>query len=345
MIACAGMVALRPFFGGPPRSPRDRPGDPAWGLALGPVLLAALGLACGLFPQPVEAWLVAPMVRAVAGTAMPEHLALWHGPGLPLILSLVTFVLGGLLYLLLDRIRDALAAAEPKLPRTEGWYDAALGATNGLALRVTEAVQNGRMTSYLRRTFVLMAALIWAALLIGRGDWPAPSVSVELIDWAIVLIITASIAVVLRTPSRLTAITALGGVGAGIAIIFVIYGAIDVAMTQLFVEVLVVVFLAIAMVRLPPTGEMPFRPRDALIAGGLGLGVTLALMSVLAIPLDRELTTYFEQTSAPVAFGRNIVNVILVDFRGFDTLGEIAVVVIAGVAAVAALNAGRRAPP
>ena len=70
----------------------------------------------------------------------------------------------------------------------------------------------------------------------------------------------------LRTPSRLTAITALGGVGAGIAIVFVLYGAIDVAMTQLFVEILVVVFLAIAMVRLPPAGALPFRAGNALVA-------------------------------------------------------------------------------
>ena len=75
---------------------------------------------------------------------------------------------------------------------------------------------------------------------------------------------------VLRTRSRLTAITALGGVGAGIAIIFVLYGAIDVAMTQLFVEILVVVFLAIAMVRLPPSGAVPFRAGNAPVAGCSG---------------------------------------------------------------------------
>ena len=85
---------------------------------------------------------------------------------------------------------------------------------------------------------------------------------------------------VLRTHSRLTAITALGGVGAGIAIIFVLYGAIDVAMTQLFVEILVVVFLAIAMVRLPPSGAVPFRAGNAAVAVLLGVAVTLAVLAV-----------------------------------------------------------------
>jgi multicomponent Na+:H+ antiporter subunit A len=148
--------------------------------------------------------------------------------------------------------------------------------------------------------------------------------------------------VVVRTHSRLTAITALGGIGAGIAIIFVVYGAIDVAMTQLFVEILVVVFLAIAMVRLPPSGAVPFRLGNAVVATVLGLGVTIALLSVLGAQLDPYLTTYFENRSYPEAHGKNIVNVILVDFRGFDTMGEISVIVIAGVAALAVLRAGRK---
>ena len=147
---------------------------------------------------------------------------------------------------------------------------------------------------------------------------------------------------ILTGRSRLTAICALGGVGAGIAVIFVLYGAIDVAMTQLFVEVLVVVFLAIAMVRLPPAGALPFRAGNAALALLLGAGVSLATLAVLATPLDPYLTTFFEQASVPKALGHNIVNVILVDFRGFDTMGEVSVVVIAGVAAIAALRAGRR---
>jgi multicomponent Na+:H+ antiporter subunit A len=271
------------------------------------------------------------------------RLALWHGLGAPLLLSLLTMAAGAALYLGLDRIRDALAAAEPSLPRTEGWYDAALRGLAAVARGVTGAVQDGRMTSYLRRTFLALALLTWGAVIAGQARWPRPALSDQLIDWAIVAIIVASIAVVLRTPSRLTAITALGGVGAGIAILFVLYGAVDVAMTQLFVEILVVVFLAIAMVRLPPAGTLPFHAGNALVAGLLGAGVALAVLSVLGLDLDLSLTRFFEAKSAPDAFGHNVVNVILVDFRGFDTLGEISVIVIAGLAATAALRAGRKA--
>lgn len=343
MVACGAMVAVRPFFFQPRKAPKDRPADPVWGLWLGPVILAVLGLLCGVLPGLVEHALIAPMVLAVSGHEMEGHLALWHGVGTPLYLSLATFAIGFILYLLLDPIRDGLAAAEPYLPRTEAWYDGALAGTLAATRFVTTRIQNGHMTTYLRNTFLVLGLLIWGALLSGDSIWPLFRIDIELIDWAIVAIITASIVVVLRTHQRLTAITALGGVGAGIAIIFVVYGAIDVAMTQLFVEILVVVFLAIAMVRLPRAEAIPFKALDAVVAGVLGLGVTVSLLSVLGTDLDLYLTEFFEENSTPVALGHNIVNVILVDFRGFDTMGEISVIVIACVAAVAVLRAGRKA--
>ncbi len=341
MIACAGLVAIRPFFGAR-RSPRDRPADPAWGLWLGPAALSILCLAFGLAPFAAEVGLVGPMVLSVTQEGMAEHLALWHGVNQALLLSLVTFAAGALLYLVIDRIREGLIAAEPDLPRTEVWYDEALAGLGRLAVTLTNWLQNGAMTTYLSRTFLALGLVIWMALLSGdTAAWPEPRTPLDIMEWAIVALIVASVAAVLLTHSRLTAIAALGGVGAGIALIFVLFGAIDVAMTQLFVEILVVIFLAIAMVRLPPTGVIPFRPGNAVVAGLLGSGVTITALAVLGTDLDLYMTDYFGATSAPEAKGRNIVNVILVDFRGFDTMGEIAVIVIAGIAAIAALRAGR----
>ncbi len=343
MFACAGLVAIRPFFGGPRRSPSDRPADPDWELWLGPAALAVLCLAFGLAPFAIERGLVAPMVLAVTGGPMPIDLNLWHGVNRALTLSLVTFALGYLLYRVIDRIRDTLAGIEPRLPRTESWYDEALAGLTGFAAAVTGRIQNGVMTTYLRRAFLALALAIWTALLLGRASsWPARATPLDVMEWAIVAIVLASTAAVLLTRSRLTAIVALSGIGAGVALIFVLFGAIDVAMTQLFVEILVVIFLAIAMVRLPPSGVPTFRPADAVVAGALGTAVTVTTLAVLGTDLDRNMTAFFEERSAPEALGRNIVNVILVDFRGLDTMGEIAVIVIAGVAAVAALRAGRK---
>ncbi|MEO0358147.1 MAG: hydrogen gas-evolving membrane-bound hydrogenase subunit E, partial [Pseudomonadota bacterium] len=107
------------------------------------------------------------------------------------------------------------------------------------------------------------------------------------------------------------------------------------------VETLVVVLVAVALLRLPhldPTGIKDVRPVDAVLALCVGLVTTLILLAVLESPLDRRLTDYFETASWPDAFGRNIVNVILVDFRALDTFGEIAVVVIAALSAYALLR-------
>ncbi len=107
MVACAGMVAIRPFFFAERRSPKDMPRDPAWGLRVGPIILATLGLLIGLFPWLIDHSIVLPMVTAVSGvTELPIHFALWHGVNTALILSLVTFALGFVLYLLLNVLRD-----------------------------------------------------------------------------------------------------------------------------------------------------------------------------------------------------------------------------------------------
>ncbi|MFD2239081.1 hydrogen gas-evolving membrane-bound hydrogenase subunit E [Aureimonas populi] len=339
MVAAAAMVSLRPLRGAL-RAPKASPRDPGWTLAAGPMLLAGAGLICGLMPAAIGQHLVGPMVEAVTGAPMSGDLGLWHGFNVALLLSVATWGLGALLYGRLDAIRDALAAAQGRLPRFEGWYDAMMVVIVQGSKAVTARIQSGRMTAYLAMSFATLAALLWVAVLSGEAAWPALP-RLALMEVAILVTIFASIAAVLRARSRLAAITALGGVGAGVAMIFTLYGAIDVAMTQLFVEILVVIFIAVAFVGLP-MGERPrFRPGHAGIALALGLGVTLTMLSVLGTDMDRRLTDFFEAASYEEAHGRNIVNVILVDFRGFDTLGEIAVLVIAGIATIAALRAGR----
>jgi multicomponent Na+:H+ antiporter subunit A len=163
----------------------------------------------------------------------------------------------------------------------------------------------------------------------------------DLIEWALVVIMVASIVLIVRTHSRLTAIAALGGVGSSIAIIFVLYGAIDVAMTQLFVEILVVIFLAIAMVRLPPSGVVPFR---AVQRGGRGRGRARRHDGDVARARHRPrplVDHLFRRKERAGSLGQHRER----DPRRLpriDTMGEVSVVVIAGIAAIAALRAGRR---
>jgi multicomponent Na+:H+ antiporter subunit A len=149
----------------------------------------------------------------------------------------------------------------------------------------------------------------------------------------VVVVVVAAVAAVVRAHSRVSAITSLGVVGFGIALVFVLFGAPDLAITQFLVETLVVIIIALVLARLP-SGAL--RSPDnggvrrvagvvALLGGALFAGLLLAVTSY---PLDRTLTEFFEAASYPAANGRNIVNVILVDFRGIDTLGEITVLAV-----------------
>jgi len=133
----------------------------------------------------------------------------------------------------------------------------------------------------------------------------------------------------------------IGTVGIGVALIFLIFGAPDVAVTQLMVESLSAVLFGIALLRLPGLTERRSRSRRAfhwLIAGAVGVSVTLILLAITAHPPDRQLATYFEENAFSLAHGLNIVNVILVDFRAFDTFGELSVVLLAGIGAWALLK-------
>lgn len=195
------------------------------------------------------------------------------------------------------------------------------------------------MTFYLRVTFGVMALTLWAGLLSSGLAFPDTHVRLTWFDLTIAVLAMIGTWVVVRTESRLIAISALGIVGAVVSIVFAMYGAIDVAMTQLLVDTLMVIFIAVALVRLPRVKLAKLTNHIAgVIAISLGAGVTLAMLAVLTVPIDLNMTEYFGQNSLTSALGRNVVNVILVDFRATDTLGEIAVVVIAALASIAAIK-------
>ncbi|MFO7558503.1 MAG: hydrogen gas-evolving membrane-bound hydrogenase subunit E, partial [Desulfobacterales bacterium] len=171
----------------------------------------------------------------------------------------------------------------------------------------------------------------------------------DLKQWLLLFLIFASVVSVVVTRSVLLAICALGVTGAGIAMIFLSFGAPDLALTQLLVETLTVIIVSIILLRLPSLSDkknvsLLKKGCDGLLALGMGLLVTILLLAVISDPTDRFMTEFFEQNSLVAAHGRNIVNVILVDFRSFDTLGEIIVVATAGLAGFALIQKRRRKP-
>ncbi len=351
MFAVAGIVAFRPFWRPPggemPKSPHEAP----WPMLAGPVILATLGLVFGLFPGVVQTALVNPTVAGFLGTAEgAATLKLWAGVNLPLMLSLATFAIGFILYAVHRPLRAYLARLDAAAPNFDRGWDRFLDWLKGLAAWQTRVIQTGVLRQYMWTTFAVIVVGVGATLAIkGNVNLAAAFDDVTWRNTAILLLICAGTILTMITRSRVAAITGLGVVGIGVALVFILFSAPDVAITQLLVETLVVVLVAVALLRLPfldKRGESDHRPADAMLAVAVGTVVTLTLLAVLNEPFDRRLTDYFDATSWPAAFGRNIVNVILVDFRALDTFGEIAVVVIAALASYALLRTtkGRKDP-
>jgi multicomponent Na+:H+ antiporter subunit A len=345
MVAVAGLLSWRIFFG--PRRPTPRvPHDPPKSMLAGPVLLACLGLLAGAAPGLVGAWLLDDAATAILGRPVEVPLKLWHGFTPVLAMSVATVALGLLILLGWERLMPRLrgVSAMDRFGPSRG-YDRALAGLVAWAEATTRAVQHGSLRGYMR-TLLLVAALAPLAVLAARGglDLPAGG-GLDPRAFAFGLVVLGALATVLAR-STFAAVMAVGLVGFGTALVFLTHGAPDVALTQFTVEVLLVVILATVLIRLPVQARDTRTPRqrqgDAAVAVALGGSVAALLLAVLAAPFDPRLGDWFGQNSVPGGHGRNVVNVILVDFRALDTLGEIAVLAIAAFAVIALLRGAAR---
>jgi len=346
MFAVALLVGFKPFLGKQSETPKH-PHEGGPGLWLGPVTLASLGLLAGLFNGVSEGLLVAPAVWAVAGAQVPVDLYLWGGFKTPLFLSAATIALGLVLLWRARGLSRWMAAAFDRLWGPDQGYDQFLDGLVGMARAVTGRLQSGTLRHYLLATFLVLAAVL-ALPMLTMGDLAIdPRLPAEdFYIWGVAALTLAGGFAIAVSRSRLIAILSMGVLGVSVALVFLLFSAPDLAFTQLMVETLSVVILALVIARLPIYRSdwrgWPRAARDAAIAGVVGIGFALLLMSIVSRPLDLALSEFFAARSYVEAYGRNIVNVILVDFRALDTFGEIAVVVIAGVAVMSLLAMGGR---
>ena len=344
MLVIAAAVAIKPFFGPEVHTPKHAHEGPAL-LWAGPVVLSLTGLAAALLAHSTGELFIGPMLSSLMGaqTAVELHLI----PGYisaPLILSIITVALGIGLFLMLDRLRAAVAGVLKAI----GWgpdkgFDQFVAAIVRLSTGITRLLQGGSMQTYMAVVFLATGAALLLPAVFANGmpqvpEWP----EFRFYEWAVILIAVAGLGAVLFANTRLTAIVTLGIQGFAVALIFMLFGAPDLSFTQFMVETLSVVILALVMTRLnlSPRDHRPMLARIVSlgIAGAVGLGFTLVLLAITQQPFDARLSEFFTQYSRVIAHGRNIVNVIIVDFRGFDTLGEIAVVVLTGLAVLALIR-------
>ncbi|WP_019956358.1 hydrogen gas-evolving membrane-bound hydrogenase subunit E [Yoonia vestfoldensis] len=341
MFAIGGIVGFRPFFSkAGPRMEGIK--EAKWPMLVGPLLLAFLGAGFGIFPGLLEVYLVDPTVAAILGEpGLAKPLHLWAGFNLPLALSVATFVIGYAIYAFATPLRALLVRLGDRSPSFDNGWDTLLAGVLAGAKWQTRVIQTGQLRFYIMVTFITTLVALAGTMVFRQAvTLPVAWSPVGLTDWLVFGLVLVGTGLTIVTQSRITAIAGLGVVGIGIALIFVLYSAPDVAITQLLVETLIVVLFAAAALRLPRLGAEPLNERwlDAVVAIGLGVSVSLILLMSTAGPIDRSLTDFFEASSYPDAFGQNIVNVILVDFRALDTFGEIAVVLVAAIGIFALLR-------
>ncbi|MCC5811392.1 MAG: putative monovalent cation/H+ antiporter subunit A [Ectothiorhodospiraceae bacterium] len=342
IVAMAAVFALRPFIGDLKETPK-KPHEAPLSMLIGPVVLASLSLIFGLVGFLPAAALVAPAVESVYGAPIDFDLYLWHGINLPLMLSVLAVALGLLLFWKWNAVL-AVFSRMTFIDRfgPERGYEKLMDGLVWLAAWQTRLLQNGYMRNYLITIVLTTVALTGWTLFVHAGSpMPLGDISFSLHEIVVAGLVVMGAIVASVTSSRLGAVATLGMVGFGIALIYVFFSAPDLGTTQIMVETLTVILLVLVLFRLPSFQKLSStasRMRDAVVAVSLGGLMTLLILAVNAVEVTEPISDQLVAWSYPEAHGRNIVNVILVDFRALDTLGEIFVVGLAAIGVYAMIR-------
>ncbi len=353
------------FFGPLAHDLPDEPHEPPRWMRVPIECLVLLCIAVGILPERVVGDVLAVAAHAVLGPTMPAYsLAIWHGVNLPLVMSAIALGGGVAAYLVLrNRFELAQRDRVPVLHRLKGaqlYENVLLGLSQGAAWLLRLAGTRRLQPQLL----VLMAAMVAVPVLLAQPvrDVVMPDLANADPLFALLWLIGAGCALAAAWKAkyhRLAALALVGGTGLATSVTFLWLSAPDLALTQLMVETVTTVLVLLGLRWLPPrfqpahlAGRIPAgtwlrRGRDGLVAVAGGLGLAAASYAVLSSPQDgagMKLREFFVLNALPEGGGANVVNVLLVDFRGFDTMGEITVLSAVALTVYALLRRFRPAP-
>jgi multicomponent Na+:H+ antiporter subunit A len=308
---------------------------------LAPAITALAGLTFGLFPD-VLSNLSSLASITINQNFESKHLALWHGFNPAFMLSLVSILAGIGWYFLSLKIKWKFNLKLLKALQPSKVYDYLFNGVISLGKWQTRKIQTGYLRNYAMVTLLTILILTGFTFLSKAGvRINTASIDIYAFELILGLIVLLALGFTLFTRSNISALLSLSVVGIAISLIFLEAGAPDLAITFFLIDALTITIFVLILHKLPKKmfRKKNFaRVRDAFISLGTGLLITLILLSITYEPLNSKLKTFYAENSYSVAKGKNMVNVILVDFRVLDTLGEIMVLTIAALGVFAIVN-------
>ncbi|MDQ0229786.1 Na+/H+ antiporter subunit A [Metabacillus malikii] len=325
-----------------PEKLKVTPHEAPIGMLISPIILASLVLIFFFFPSLLEYTIIEPAMASIIPSMLGAeekfhvHIYPWHGFNTELYMTIGVVIIGVIAYLLLTKWIGIYRFTPQKLTLNKG-YDATLRGLDKSSSKITRFYMTGFIRDYLSYIFIFMIVILGTSLILKEGF------SLDLTKTAPVGVYEAILAVVmvcgtitvLFAKSRLTSIIALGSVGYSLSLFFVLFRAPDLALTQLCVETVSVALFLLCFYHLPEfkkrEKKLSFNLKNLIISLGVGTIVTLLGLAANSQRISETISSYYVENSYKLAGGKNMVNVILVDFRGFDTLFEITVLGIAAL--------------
>lgn len=338
-----------------PEKLEHKPHEAPVGMLISPIILISLVIVFGLFPNLLSESLISPAMAAIlpgllgGGEKFDVHISFWHGINIELLMTAGVILLGFILFKTSRKWTKIYENLPEKLTLNH-FYNQLVERSQASAGTLTNLYMTGAIRSYLVYIFtffifILSAALIWKnAFTVDLANRS----SIGIYEIVLVLFIVVGTISILFAKSRMTSIILLGAVGYTVSLFYVLFRAPDLALTQLVIETISVALFLVCFYHLPKfrmhETRMRFRLTNVLVSAGVGALVTAIALSAHSSKQFESISKYYVENTYDKAAGKNMVNVILVDFRGFDTLFEITVLAIAslGIYGLIKLRGNRR---
>jgi len=318
-----------------PEKLSTKPHEAPMGMLISPIILVSLVVIFGLFPGILSNTILSPAITAIYGGGVYDlHIYHWHGFEPELFMTIGVIVLGTILYLTLKRWAVIYKGIPVVWNRIYNWI---FNGTEDLFNTLTNRYMTGSLRTYFFYIFTFFIFILFYTLFAKDAFVIDMSGLSSIGGYEIVLsfVLVISAISILFAKSRLTSIILLGAVGYTVSLFYVVFRAPDLALTQLVIETVSVALFLLCFYHLPKNirkkESIPFKFSNAVISVLVGLVVMLIAIASYSTRLFDSISQYYVENTYKKAAGENMVNVILVDFRGFDTLFEITVLAIAAI--------------